>query len=103
MVHHYVFAVAGVNSGTGGWFGNAAPAQNEWIHIACVYDPAGGTAAIYINGVLDSSFTVSGTAATNNAPLLLSTRCNTAGTGPDTWGSSYYGGMLDNVRLVQVE
>ncbi|MBN1973989.1 MAG: discoidin domain-containing protein, partial [Sedimentisphaerales bacterium] len=93
------FTVAGVNSGTGGWFGNAAPAQNEWIHIACVYDQAGGTAAIYINGVLDSSFTVSGNAATNNAPLLLGTRGNTAGTGPDTWGSSYYGGMLDDVRF----
>jgi hypothetical protein len=90
------FTVAGAG---GNMFGTATPTQNEWIHIACVSDQTNGQAYIYINGILDASFTVTGTGTGNSARLYLGNRGNSAGTGPDDWGPSFFGGMLDDIRF----
>jgi hypothetical protein len=60
---------------------------NAWSHIACV--KAGNKWRCYINGALDTEFTLVGTTTGNNGPLYL---------GDDAWyaGSNVY---MDDVRV----
>jgi len=78
--------------------GTAAPPLNEWVHIACVYD-VNNMAYIYINGEVDRERATTGTVTVTDASVYLGTRGNTAGTGPDDWGDSFFDGMLDDVRF----
>ncbi len=74
----------------------SAPALNQWIHIACVYDVA-GSKAIYINGSLNlSGATTAGkaiTATTTDAYLGCRSKADNTG------GESFFTGMLDEVRI----
>ena len=58
-----------------------------WSHVACV--KAGNKWRVYVNGLLDTEFTLSGSTTGNNGPLYI---------GDDPWygGSSSY---MDDVRL----
>ncbi len=80
--------------------GNTAPPILEWFHIACVYDLDNMT-YIYINAVEDASYPTTGTieAGTGNPNLYIGVRSNGAGTAPDSWGASYFNGMLDDARF----
>jgi hypothetical protein len=75
-----------------------APPLNEWFHIACVYD-VNNMAYIYINGEVNRERATTGAVAATDASVYLGTRGNTAGTAPDDWGSSFFDGMLDDVRF----
>ncbi len=60
-----------------------------WTHVAYVH--ANGTLNLYINGILDSSRTLSGQVVGNNGPLYI---------GKDPWFSGA-NAVLDDVRLYQ--
>ncbi len=78
--------------------GNAVPPLDEWVHIACVYDVNNMT-YIYFNGEVDKERAATGTVAPTDGNLYIGTRGNSAGDGPDDWASSYFTGMLDDVRF----
>jgi subtilisin-like proprotein convertase family protein len=68
---------------------SAGMSLNKWYHLACVYNSVSNQMQFYINGVLDTSASVS-----NAAPL--------AGTDSLFMGKSaygYYKGMLDDIRI----
>lgn len=74
-------------------------AANQWFHLVCVYDGAGGTNAlqmqVYLNGVamtLGTSGTLKPTLPDMGAAPVNIGRYGTA---------QYWNGMLDDVRLVQ--
>jgi hypothetical protein len=67
--------------------GVTAPAINEWIHVALVYD--GTEARIYVNGKLDVAMSVTGAVTESNNELRIG-RGEPAG---------YLQGMIDDVRL----
>ncbi|CAB5172674.1 hypothetical protein D3OALGA1CA_5854 [Olavius algarvensis associated proteobacterium Delta 3] len=69
--------------------GTTIGADNEWHHLVAVYDTAGESVLIYIDGVLNTSHTVSGELAQIQGPLILGTD-NDAG----------MIGMVDDVRIV---
>jgi hypothetical protein len=75
----------------------ALPPLNEWIHIGCVYDDAGNTKTIYLNGVEDSAVTTTAgahvTATTHKT--YIGARANSGNTGPE----AYFTGQLDEVRV----
>jgi len=79
--------------------GTTAPPMNEWFHIACVYDFDNSMAYIYINGEADRERVTTGTITANDASVYIGTRGDTAGTAPDSWGASYFNGMLDDARF----
>ena len=83
-VHFSVSTTANWNEGTDSV---AALLTNAWSHIACV--KAGNKWRCYINGVLDTEFTLSGGTTGNNGPLYL---------GDDPWygGSNVY---MDEVQI----
>jgi len=66
--------------------------QNRWTHIAATYN--GTTTSIYINGVLDTSFTsISGAIGTNTDSLLIG--CDK----PVTFADNFFTGFIDEVRI----
>ena len=75
------------------------PPLNEWIHITCVYDDAGNTKTIYINGIQDSVVTTTAgahiTATTHNT--YIGARALADNTGPDT--TTFFTGLLDEIRV----
>ena len=74
-----VFTTRGV--GNDDFATNEAPPTNEWLHVACVYDSAASTKAIYLNGVLDRSDTVDGgTIGATTVNTLIGARDNGSGT-----------------------
>ncbi len=75
----------------------AAMPQNEWVHIACVYDSVGNTKRIYINGIQDSVLTTTAGAriAATTHNTCIGARATSANTGQEAW----FSGMLDEVRL----
>jgi hypothetical protein len=83
-VHFRVSTTANNNEGTDS---NADLPYGAWSHVACV--KAGNKWRCYINGVLDTELTLSGTTIGNNGPLYV---------GDDPWygGSNAY---MDDVRL----
>jgi hypothetical protein len=78
--------------------GNTPPPLNEWVHIACTYE-VNEVARIYINGEIDRERVTTGTVVPNTNSVYIGTRGNTAGTGPDDWGSSFFTGKLDDARF----
>ena len=67
--------------------GAAAPAVNQWVHLALVYD--GTEARIYLDGKLDGTMSLSGAITESNNELRIG-RGEPAG---------YLQGMIDDVRL----
>jgi len=64
----------------------------QYIHIVCIYNPAGGTATIYTNGVLETS-----QAATTP---LASMSANAAAIGRSPWGTDpWLAGTIDEFRI----
>ncbi len=71
---------------------NAVIFQNRWSHIAATYN--GTTTSIYINGVLDTSFTtISGAIGTNTDSLLIG--CDK----PVSFADNFFTGFIDEVRI----
>ena len=62
-------------------------AQNEWAHMALIYD--GITSAVYANGSLVSS----------NATTLNTSTANPFQIGAYGWQNNYFDGLIDDVRL----
>lgn len=69
---------------------NAIMGLNTWYHIAGVYD--GSSVSIYINGILQASSAVSGSADHSTGTDLY------FGENP-TWSGRYFDGTLDEVRI----
>jgi len=68
----------------------------EWIHIAAVYDNAGNTKRIYINGSQDALVTTNaGTVAAANHNVCIGARANSGNNGQE----GFFSGMLDEVRI----
>ena len=68
--------------------GTAPVALNAWTHLAVTYD--GATIALYVNGALAGSRSMSGPIATSAAPLRIG--------GNAVWGE-YFSGLIDEVRI----
>ena len=70
-------------------FDSASGNQNQWVHVALVYDAVGMTAKIYINGVLDNSAGTSSQAADLSALKISS------------WGGGdrFFNGKIDDLRI----
>jgi chitodextrinase len=60
-----------------------------WSHIVVVFDDVGNTFRLYLNGVLISSQTETGTVSTNTQALVL---------GQTVWGERWLG-LIDEVRI----
>ena len=70
--------------------------QNRWTHIAATYN--GTTTSIYINGVLDTSFTsITGAIGTNTDSLLIG--CDR----PAGFNDNFFTGFIDEVRIANYE
>ncbi len=78
---------------SGGNYQTAAAAStipaNTWTHLAATYN--GNTLSIYVNGVLTSSNTVSGSLATGSGSLRIGNNA--------IFGSEGYSGLIDEVRI----
>ena len=62
---------------------------NTWVHVAAVYDAPGGSAEIYINGLLDGAATF----ATNRSADLTAVKIG-------SWETSrYFSGKTDDFRV----
>jgi hypothetical protein len=74
-----------------------APALNQWIHIACVYDNVAGTKALYINGnvSISGTTTVGAKLTTTTHDTYLGCRANSG----NTAGEAFFTGMLDEIRI----
>ena len=87
--------------GTGGTadLTGATPAQNEWVHVTCVYDQAGATKTLYINGVMSITGTTTAgnkiAATTHNT--YIGARALADNSGPDT--ATFFTGSLDEIRI----
>ena len=81
-------------TGTEDFPSTVAPSLNQWIHITCVFDMAGGTKTIYFNGVQNAQVTgLTGTRiATTTNPAYIGAR--NIGSGP----VAFFNGILDDVR-----
>jgi len=64
-------------------------ASNAWSHVAMTYD--GSVLKLYINGQLDSSFSVSGKIRKSSNPLTIGLQQNNLG--------SAFSGVIDEVRI----
>ena len=67
--------------------GNATLSTNQWYHFATTYD--GTTVKMYVNGVLD-----------NSAAKTLNTTVISSYIGAFTGGTSYFNGVIDEVRVL---
>jgi hypothetical protein len=65
--------------------------DNQWHHVACIYD--GSTMAVYIDGSLDVSGVKTGAIGTDANNIYLGSR-NSAGT--------YFSGSLDEIRISSI-
>lgn len=84
------------SGGTINLLSNSTLADNDWHHVAVVYNTA-GNASIYIDGSLDNNTPVPGAMAgfTNNQPLTFGFGYLTGPTVP----GAYYQGNMDEIRL----
>lgn len=86
------------NKNLGSPFGTRDLRDDEWHHIACVFDQTGGKSltSIYVDGVLE---VVSAEANNHNTPLDLSNTVDLViGAKSVTYGTKFTGSM-DDVRL----
>jgi hypothetical protein len=68
----------------------------EWVHIAAVYDNAGNTKRIYVNGVQDALVTTTaGKVATTTHNTYIGARANSGNTGVE----GLFTGLLDDIRI----
>src|SRR5439155_16192427 len=65
----------------------AALSVNSWYHVVATYD--GKTAKLYINGSLDSSYSITATAAQTSDPLYIGRR----------WDGYYNNALIDDVAI----
>jgi hypothetical protein len=63
--------------------------NNNWYHLACVYDRTAHTLSIYVNGTLNNSMAETNNLDTNTGPSYI-------GTGN---GSQWFAGTIDDVRV----
>jgi hypothetical protein len=75
--------------------GTIVPPLNEWINVAAVFDPDGGTRTVYINGILDVQIPDSNTVATSDHNLYIGARSNSSNSGPE----GNFNGQIDYVRI----
>ena len=68
--------------------------DDEWHHVACVYDREAGENRIYVDGTLALSEPDSGTPVATSDPLLIGARTNAAGGFSDE-----FEGAIDLVRV----
>jgi hypothetical protein len=68
--------------------GASAPAVGAWTHVAATYD--GSTLRVFVNGVQESSKSVSGPITTSTGALRIG--------GNAVWGE-YFAGQIDDVRV----
>jgi hypothetical protein len=78
-------------------FSASTPPQNEWIHIACVYNNAANTKAIYINGKQEAL--VETTAGAKLAATTHNTYLGCRANGDNSGREAFFTGMLDDVRI----
>lgn len=75
--------------------GTIVPPLNEWINVAAVFDPDGGTRTVYINGILDVQIGDSGTVAASDHNLYIGARANSGNNGPE----ANFNGQIDYVHI----
>src|SRR5690606_3874712 len=81
-----------------GWSGHevrsdyTGPWTDEWFHVVGVFDDAGNTIKLYINGEEDASVSETGSVGTSSNPL-------TVGTWDAGGDSSEVNGVMDDVRV----
>ncbi|UCF14468.1 MAG: LamG domain-containing protein, partial [Phycisphaerales bacterium] len=74
--------------------GSITPPLNEWINVAAVFDPDGGTRTVYINGLLDVQIGDSGTVAASDHHLFIGSRASD-GNSPE----GEFNGEIDYVHI----
>jgi len=68
----------------------------EWVHIAAVYDNAGNTKRIYVNGAEDAFVrTNPGQVPATTHNTYIGARANTGNTGQE----GFFAGLLDEARI----
>jgi hypothetical protein len=75
--------------------GTIVPPLNEWIHVAGVFDPNGGTRTVYINGIQDVQIADSSTVAVSDHKLYVGARANSGNTGPE----GFFNGSINDLRI----
>jgi hypothetical protein len=75
--------------------GTIVPPLNEWIHVAAVFDPVGGTRAVYVNGVTDVQIADSGKVAASDHKLYVGARAKNDKTGPE----GFFNGSINDLRI----
>jgi hypothetical protein len=84
------FEVSWKNGSTQSITSSVVIPPNEWHHLAIIY--SGGTASLYIDGVLD-------TTASLSAPVATTRSFNLAAAGKGASLGSFFSGNIDEVRL----
>ncbi len=74
--------------------GTISPPLNEWIYVAAVFDPDGGTRSVYINGDLDVQIEDSGAVAVSDHNMFIGAR-SSGGGGPE----AFFNGDIDYVHV----
>jgi hypothetical protein len=71
--------------------------QNQWVHVACVYDNAANTKTIVLNGIVDvvGATTAGGSVTATTHNTYIGARANGGNSAPE----SFFTGMMDDVRL----
>lgn len=83
-----VRAYAGVPVVIGGT--SLAAMANTWIHIAAVFDGAGGTLTVYLNGAMDGQVAATSPSVSNTHTLRI---------GADSSGNNPINGLADEVTI----
>lgn len=71
---------------------NASLSTGRWYHVAFRYDATAGTLAVFINGILDKSVSVTGTPTDTNGDFAI----GWGGAGSST---DYFNGQIDDVAV----
>jgi hypothetical protein len=83
----------GLSLDTGwGWtdhWSNSVLNSNEWYHFCGTYD--GSKVRIYLNGVLDAEYDVTGNIVPKSGPLSIGHE--------DAWDPEYFNGLIDEVKV----
>ncbi len=75
--------------------GTIVPPLNEWVHVGAVFDPAGGTRTVYINGIQDVQITDSGKVAASDHKLYVGARAKNDKSGPE----AFFNGSINDLRI----
>jgi hypothetical protein len=83
----------GLSLDTGwGWtdhWSNSVLNSNEWYHFCGTYD--GSKVKIYLNGILDAEYDVTGNIVPKSGPLSIGHE--------DAWDPEYFNGLIDEVKV----